>query len=104
MIIIRNSILPPRRFEALNLFGVLFCRKHAELTESLIRHERIHTAQMVELLFVGFYLWYAVEWLVRRCQGRNAYGRMSFEREAYTHMHEPNYLKHRRQYAWMKYL
>lgn len=104
MKIIRNPLLPPRRFAAINILGMLFCRKHTLLSAALIRHERIHTRQMIELAFAGFYLWYLVEWLIRLPQKGRAYYNISFEREAYAHMGEPDYLLHRRPYAWMKYL
>ena len=33
-----------------------------------------------------------------------AYLNISFEREAYAHMYDPNYLLYRRRFAWTKYL
>ena len=65
MIIIHNRLLPFRRYDAINICGLLFCRKGVSITTDLIQHERIHTAQMLEMLIVGFYLWYVVEWLIR---------------------------------------
>lgn len=104
MKMIRNRFLPPKGFEAINMFGLLFFRREATLTEELVRHERIHTAQMIELLFIGFYLWYVAEWLIRLACSGNAYRNISFEREAYKHMDEPGYLSRRKHYAWLKYL
>lgn len=104
MRIIHNPLLPPRRYDAINLLGLLFCRKGTMLTTSLIQHERIHTRQMMEMGIVGFYLWYVAEWLVRLCMRGRAYENISFEREAYAHMHDHNYLLHRRPYAWRRYL
>jgi len=43
--------------------GIIVCRTETRLTPDLILHERIHTRQMQETLFVGFYLWYVIEWL-----------------------------------------
>lgn len=108
MKIVRNRLLPFRGFDAINLFGVLLCRRETVLTPELIRHERIHTAQMLEMLIVGFYLWYLAEWLVRLVVGRNgwkyAYRHISFEREAYENMHDAGYLSRRRHYTWFRYL
>lgn len=104
MWVVRNGLLPVRGFTAMNLFGVLLCRREAELTPDLLRHERIHTAQMLELLIVGFYVWYVAEWLVRLCLPGRAYANISFEREAYRHQGEPDYLRRRRPFAWFKYL
>ena len=64
MIVIRNRLLPLRGYDAMNIAGVLFCRQSARLSPSLLRHEMIHTAQMREMAYVGFYLWYVVEWVV----------------------------------------
>ncbi len=104
MLVVRNRLLPFRGFTAMNLFGMLLCRRDVALTPELIRHERIHTAQMMEMLVVGFYLWYVAEWLVRLLLPGRAYEAIAFEREAYDHMDEPDYLKRRRHYAWMRYL
>jgi len=104
MKIIRNRILPPRRYDAINIAGLLFCRKGTQITSDLVRHEQIHTRQMIEMLFIGFYLWYLVEWLIRLPLHGNAYHHIGFEREAYDHMDEPDYLKRRRPYAWFRYL
>lgn len=104
MFVVRNRWLPFKGFAAINLFGVLVCRKDTTLTDDLIRHERIHTAQMVEMLIVGFYVWYVVEWLVRVLLPGRAYGNIAFEREAYRHMSEEDYLSRRPHYAWVRYL
>lgn len=103
MKIIRNNILPPKNYDAINIMGLLFCHKSTRITPAIILHERIHTRQMTELLFIGFYLWYFVEWLIRIPMKGNAYHNICFEREAYDEMHNKDYLKHRKPYAWMKY-
>lgn len=72
-----------------------------------INHESIHTAQMKEMLYVFFYLWYVIEWLVRLVQYRNArtaYRNIGFEREAYMNQGNMGYLQGRGRYAWVKYL
>lgn len=56
MKIIENSLIPFPGFLAINLFGVIFIRKGGVLSEVVINHEQIHTAQMKELGYVGFYL------------------------------------------------
>ncbi|MBR3014818.1 MAG: hypothetical protein IKH69_07330, partial [Bacteroidaceae bacterium] len=66
--------------------------------------ERIHTRQMLEMLIVGFYLWYVVEWLLRLPQKGSAYRHISLEREAYAHEHDLGYLEHRKHFAWWRYL
>ena len=103
MKIVRSRYIPPfKRFYAINLFGVMFAHPDVEMRPSLVTHERIHTAQMRELLYLPFYLLYVLEWLVRLFMPGDAYRRISFEREAYRHMYDPNYLTHRRHYAWTR--
>jgi hypothetical protein len=59
---------------------------------------------MWELLVVGFYLWYFVEWTLRLLMAGNAYRNLSFEREAYENQDNENYLTTRKPFAWRKYL
>lgn len=78
MKIIENSIIPPKGFAAINLFGVLF---------------------------VPFYVLYVLEWLVKLCfYGSKAYRNISFEREAYSNDEDTCYLLVRRHYAFLKYI
>ena len=90
----------------LNLFGTLWARETGWIDSHVINHERIHNAQMRELLFIPFYILYVIEWLVRLIQYRDskqAYYNISFEREAYTHGHDLSYLTKRNYYAFMHY-
>ncbi len=103
--IIVNPWLPFRGFTAMNLFGLILVRKGEKLTPVLLNHERIHTLQQLEMLLVGFYLWYVVEWLYYCCKLRNsakAYRAISFEREAYQHESDLTYLQHRPWFAWAR--
>ena len=102
MKIIRTKYIPLRGFSAINLLGILFVHPGVYLSQELVNHERIHTAQILEMGVVFFYIWYVVEWLVRLPRRGNAYLNISFEREAYRHEWERDYLKHRRLYAWRK--
>ncbi len=91
----------------LNLFGTYWTRSAHWIDKYVINHEKIHTAQQRELLFVPFYILYLFEWAVRLLQYRNfkeAYYNISFEREAYAYGHNLNYLPHRRHYAWLRHL
>lgn len=108
MKIIYNQYLPKKGFRAINLFGVVFARKeYAPLSARTINHEAIHTAQIRELLYVFFYLFYAFEWLFRLVQYRDrhkAYRNISFEREAYKNEFSTAYLKSRKLFSFTKYL
>jgi len=103
--IILNRIIPFGSYKAINLCGLIFSKKNLTVRE--MNHERIHTRQCIELLFVGFYLWYILEWLIRFfiCRNnRKAYYDICFEREAYTHESNIDYLKSRPLFSSFKYL
>ena len=102
MKIVRNRIIPFPGYKAMNLFGILFVRGDAKVDDVTINHESIHTAQMKELLYVFFYLWYVIEWLVRLFMKGNAYRNICFEREAYGHQKDLCYLEKRKHYCWFK--
>lgn len=91
----------------LNLFGTYWARDVSWIDRYVVNHERIHTMQQRELLFIPFYILYIIEWMVRLVMYGNrkkAYYNISFEREAYRHGHDLDYLKNRRLYSWLKYL
>lgn len=88
-------------FIAINLFGLIFATR--KLSREEINHELIHSAQQRELLYVGFYLWYVTEWCCLLLKYRNslkAYYHIRFEKEAYRHEHDLDYLSHRRHYRY----
>lgn len=104
-VIIQSKLMP--KHICLNLFGTLWTRDRSWIDEYVVNHEKIHTRQQKELLFIPFYLIYILEWLVRLIQFRNqqkAYMNISFEREAYNHGHDLTYLKKRKPYSWVKFL
>lgn len=105
MRIIRNSYIPFRGFTAMNLFGVLFVRREAaELAQETLNHEKIHSAQMREMLYIPFYICYLLEWLLRLLLPGNAYRNISFEQEAYKYQNDLSYLSRRGRFAWFRFL
>ena len=110
MKVIENTVIPFPGFLGLHLFGIIFVRKEiwsrlgTPGRAILLRHEAIHTAQMRELGFFGFYLLYFLEWTWRLVfHTRTAYRGISFEREARIHESDPAYLLCRRPFAqWRK--
>lgn len=106
MKIIYNRFFPFGTFWAINIFGIIFCRvDKGRLPEVVKNHEYIHTLQQREMLFVGFYIFYVVEWLYRLIATRNfmkAYYSISFEREAYAYQNDLDYKYKRRKFAWKK--
>lgn len=102
--IVKCRFMP--RGVCLNLFGTYWVKDPSWVDRYVINHERIHTRQQQELLFVPFYLLYVIEWLVRLALTRSfkrAYLEISFEREAYANGNDLNYLKNRKLYSWLKY-
>lgn len=87
MKVIRNRFIPfGKNFYAINLFGVMFAK--GPVNDVTLNHEKIHTAQMKELLFIPFYIWYVLEWVFKLIIYRNslkAYYEISFEKEAYKY-------------------
>lgn len=109
MKVIFNNLIPFKGFIAINIFGILFVRREYRycLSSILYRHEKIHTAQMRELLFLPFYIIYFVEWIVRLFQHRfdldKAYMAISFEKEAYANQDKESYLRRRKPFSqWRK--
>jgi len=104
MKIIYNKYFPFGSFFATNIFGIIFCRSDkGRLDEVDKNHEYIHTLQQREMLFIGFTLWYCLEWLWRYAKCRNlmkAYHDLYFEREAYMMQSDLEYSKHRKHFAW----
>lgn len=111
MTVIENNIIPFKGFLAINLFGLFFVRKEYWVKTSEARkkvtynHEDIHTAQMKELLYLPFYVIYFLEWAARLFINgpKKAYENISFEKEAYEHERDFEYLKNRKHFAqWRK--
>ena len=93
---------------AINLFGIVVARKEClPLSNRVLYHEAIHSRQIKELLFVGFYIWYVVEWLVRLFYIRNfkkAYRAISFEKEAFYNDTNISYLNNRKSFSFLYYI
>ena len=100
-------IMPALKVNAMALFPFILVKeasfKHDEV---LIRHERIHLRQELELLVIPFYVLYLFNYLVNLIWFKNhdrAYRNIIFEREAYTNESIKGYLKKRKLWAWVKY-
>lgn len=113
MIIIYNDIIPFKGFKAINICGIIFARKccknkiNNRENRILVTHEQIHTKQIYELLIIGFYLWYVIEWLIKFIKYKNfhtAYKNISFEREAYYFQNYPEYLDIRQCFDFLYFI
>ena len=105
LIIIKSNLVS--KHTCVNLFGTFWTRDKSWIDKYVVNHERIHTQQQKELLYIPFYILYILEWIFRLIQYRNqqdAYMNISFEREAYKHGHELDYLQQRKRYSWIKFI
>lgn len=108
MIPIVFKYLTPKGFSGFTFYPFVFLADAADKDNPVfINHERIHLRQQLELLLVFFYVWYVLEYLFRLLQLRDrkkAYYSISFEREAYENEKDPDYLKRRPFWKFLKYL
>ena len=105
MKVIYNDWIPFRGYKCINLFGVLFARRGAVITEKTLNHERIHTAQMREMGYIPFYVWYFVEWLIEVFHyDTTSYNHNTFEKEAHANDDDLTYLDSRPAFAWWEYI
>ena len=92
----------PKHVSAICLWPfVLFTNAQSKADNTVIYHEKIHARQQLELLIVPFYLIYIGEYVYYRLIGQThhqAYRSISFEREAYTHQDNSEYLQSRKPY------
>lgn len=105
--IIYNKLLPLKGYIAINLFTIIFARsEYKPINNNIINHEQIHTKQQIELLFIGFYLWYIIEYIINifkyKFNLNNAYYNIRFEKEAYNNEKNTNYINNRKHYNWIK--
>jgi len=107
--IIETRLVPEGDIVAITLFGMVFTRHKEQLDKYMLNHELIHCHQQLEWLYLPFFVLYAAEWLKNilvqtvgrkgRVDFHKAYRDISFEKEAYLHDHDLDYLRHRRPYS-----
>lgn len=91
---------------AITLFPFVLIAPGVPLSRRLVIHEKIHLRQQAELLLLPFYLLYLLEFITAYYRYGNqyqAYRHISFEKEAYAHEGDSNYLKHRPLWNWRHY-
>ena len=107
-IIIKNSRIPKLlswviNIRAITLFPFVFIKDEGD--EILINHESIHIKQQLELLVVGFYLWYLIDYLykfIKYDDGAQAYYNIIFEKEAYDNEDDLGYLPKRKFWGFLR--
>lgn len=108
MFVIVSRYLIPKGFRGITLFPFIIV-SGKELKQNLvtINHEKIHIRQQIELLILPFFIWYGIEFLIKRIRYKDkntAYRNISFEREAYENEKDLNYLKQRSFWRFLNYL
>ena len=91
----------------INLLGFFFTRNADWISDRVVNHEQIHTAQIRELWVIPFYVIYLIEWGCRFLRYWNwnvAYRHISFEREAYANGDDMDYLTTRKPMSWLRYM
>ena len=109
LIVIENNIIPLKGYSYINILGIIFCHKGYtnKLSITTANHEKIHTEQQKEMLFIFFYIWYVVEWLIKLIKYHNshkAYTLICFEKEAKLNQTDLEYITIRNHYSWLNYL
>jgi len=93
---------------AMALYPVmLFKSDGLKKDQIIVRHEKIHFKQQIELFILPFYVLYLLHYLFNLVNYRNsskAYLNICFEKEAYANDRNPDYLFKRKLYAWLNYL
>ena len=101
-----NRYLVPKCFSGITLYPFIFTNDPKLLKDAqFINHERIHLAQQRELLVIFFYIWYAVDFILKYIKYKDkkkAYHNIIFEREAYENDYNLEYLKKRKTFAFLR--
>ena len=111
MKVIHNCILPPGKFIAINLFGIVFVRNRfkklpEETKRIIVNHEAIHTEQIKEWWYIGFYILYLMNYTYNLLKYKNfykAYRNTYFEEEAYNNQDDLDYIKKRVRYNYINH-
>jgi len=95
-------------FSAVTIYPFIFVRHDkCKADFVLINHEKIHIQQQKELLWIGFFIWYLLEYLFKLLYYRNryeAYRNISFEKEAYANEYNLDYLSQRKMFSNLRFL
>ena len=96
-----------KHYTGFSFFIFIWISRLEKNPAQLIRHEKIHFYQQLELLFVGHWLLYGIFYLISRYKRHGhyiAYRNNPFEREAYMNDPQEDYLAKRKRYAWVEYV
>ena len=94
-------------YTGLSFFVFIWITRQPHDQTQLVRHEKIHFWQQVEMLFIFHWLFYVFFYLLGRMNGQChyiAYRYNPFELEAFSNDPDEHYLKKRRPFAWVGYV
>ncbi|MEO5599688.1 MAG: hypothetical protein ABIR06_02050 [Cyclobacteriaceae bacterium] len=94
-------------YTGLSFFIFIWITRQPSDETQLVRHEKIHFWQQVEMLFVFHWILYALFYLLGRMKGQChyiAYRYNPFELEAFANDPDASYLEKRRAFAWAGFL
>lgn len=105
-----NNYIPFKGYIALTIYPWVFIRKDLKkkYIKKVERHETTHALQQLETLWVGFFILYILEYLIKfilcKFNHKKAYYSISFEQESFMHELQIKYNSNRPKYEWCKYL
>lgn len=106
MLIFSKYLFFPR-FHALAIWPFIILKsRNLQYDKVIINHEKIHLRQQIELLWLLYFVWYLVEFIIhwiRLGDFMKAYYAISFEKEAYKHEGDPEYLRKRKFWQFLKF-
>jgi len=89
---------------AITLCPFIICRDKS--SKVMLNHESIHVRQQLELLIIPFYIIYLINWLynmyIYKGDSFLAYKNIMFEKEAYNHERDLNYLDTRQKWSYFR--
>lgn len=100
-ILLNLLTLNNKRVVAMALWPFIILKDQAtQNNQVVINHEKIHHRQQLELLIIPYYIWYFIEYWVGMISNgfkhHQAYMNISFEKEAFAHQSNLNYLQTRK--------
>ena len=108
MILLVVRFFTNKRYKGITIYPfVIVTQEEDGRNAVLLNHERIHIRQQLEMLVFPFFVWYFLEFFIRLILYRNwkkAYYNISFEKEAYLHDDNAEYLENRKLYSFFIYI
>lgn len=107
MLIFSKYLFVSKSFNALTIWPFIILRdKELRRDKIVLNHEKIHLRQQVELLWIFYFIWYLAEFSINLLRYRDlmrSYSQIGFEKEAYANESDPDYLKKRKFWGFLKY-